>query len=107
MEEDDSSPVQVPAVRSPQLSVLTPVVKPGEKLIVKIVHPPGEKFAWVGFYKIDAGHKDYIKYTYLNAIDNNTYEDILAPDEPGKYNFRLFKDELYQPLAVSEPVEVK
>lgn len=91
----------------PQLDVRTAVVKPGERVIIKIAHPPTEKGAWIGFYKSDAGDKDYIKYSYLNALDNNTYEDVLAPDEAGQYNFRLFKDESYQPVAVSGPIEVR
>jgi hypothetical protein len=104
---NESTPAPGASGQPPRLDVRTPVVSPGDKVIVRILNPPSEKFAWVGFYKRESGDKDYIKYAYLNALDNNTYEDVLAPDEPGTYNFRLFKDERYQPLAVSGAIEVK
>jgi len=102
-----AAPAPVASGKASRLDVATPVVSPGEKVVIKILNPPSDKFAWIGFYKLGAADKDYIKYTYLNAIDNNTYEDVLAPDEPGTYNFRIFKDESYQPVAVSGPVVVK
>ena len=61
------------------MSVWTAVVKPGDRPIVEIVNPPAEKMAWIGFYEADAGDKDYIKYSYLNALDNNTYRTSLRP----------------------------
>jgi hypothetical protein len=96
-----------PPPAEPSMRLERSVVAPGQKIRVFIGNPPTEKLAWIGFYKLDAGDKDYIKYSYLNVLDNNTYEDILAPDETGKYNFRLFKDESYQPVMVSAPLEVR
>jgi hypothetical protein len=89
------------------LELLTPRVAPGQLVKVKIVNPPTEKFAWIGFYKVDAGDKNYVRYSLLNALDNNTYEDVRAPDETGHYNFRIFRDESFKPLATSATIEVK
>lgn len=93
--------------QGPKLNLVTTTVQAGKPIVIKLVNPPREKFAWIGFYRRDAGNKDYIKYAYLNTLDNNTYEDVLAPDEPGEYNFRLFKDESYQPVMVSPAIKVQ
>jgi hypothetical protein len=92
---------------APVLRVEAKTVAPGGKIVVTIAHPPREKMAWIGFYKVGAGNRDYIAYSFLNNLDRNTYEDVLAPDEPGKYNFRIFRDESYEPVGISEPVTVK
>lgn len=104
--EPEPEPTPPPPPAEPRLEVRTPVVHPGDPLVVVIENPPTEDFAWIGFYSEDAGDRDYIKYNHLRNLDRNTYEDVLAPDEPGRYNFRLFRDESYQPVAVSDVIEV-
>lgn len=61
--------------------------------------------AWIGFYKADASHRDYVCYTFLNNLTRGYY-DVRAPDEEGDYNFRLFLNDGYEPAAVSGNVRV-
>ena len=96
-----------PPPAEPSMRLEQAVLAPGKRIRIFIDNPPSGKLAWIGFYKENAGHRDYIKYAYLNTLDNNTYEDILAPEETGKYNFRLFSDESYQPIKVSAPIEIR
>ncbi len=103
---ESSNPAGAGRPASPSLVLLTTTATGGDVVKVRIVNPPKEKFAWIGFYKKAAGHKDYIKYSFLNNLDDNLYEDVTAPDEEGEYDFRLFRDESYEPLATSEALKV-
>ncbi len=89
------------------LEVKTPKAKPGDLIVV--VHSAAtvtNKAAWIGFYRgKDTRAQDYISYTFLNNLKDRTY-DVPAPDEPGKYHFRIFPDEGYTPAAVSAEIEV-
>lgn len=90
------------------LDLKTPRAKPGDPILV--VHSPAavtNKAAWIGFYRgKDTPSKDYISYTFLNNLKDRAY-DVTAPDEPGKYHFRIFLDEGYEPAAVSAECEIK
>ena len=91
---------------APSLILPSKQYKPGERIRIAIENPPPGKFAWIGFYAKEAPERDYLKYILLAGIDNNIYEDVLAPDQPGVYNFRLFKDEGYDPVAISEDIAI-
>lgn len=66
---------------------------------------PEKKSAWIGLFRKDAPSDDYIHYAFLNNLKNQTY-DVKAPLEHGEYNFRIFADETYTPLAISPAVFV-
>jgi len=83
------------------------VFNAGQRIAVRIAHPPTNRFAWIGFYRAEAGHRDYIKYNFLSNLDGLQYEDVLAPEEKGRYNFRVFRDESFQPVTVSGTLEVR
>lgn len=103
----DDAPLIPVKQASTSMEVLTSKATCGDVLRVKLVDPPKDKLSWIGFYKKDADHKDYIKYSFLNNLDGNTYEDVIAPDEEGEYNFRVFRDESYVPLAISDTLDIK
>lgn len=91
----------------PSLVLKTKTFKPGDRLRVEIRNPPSGKFAWIGFYSKDANDRNYFEYILLKGIDKNIYEDVLAPEQPGLYNFRLFKNEGYDCVAVSSDLTIE
>ena len=91
----------------PALVLKSKKFKVGDRLRVEIKNPPAGKYAWIGFYSKEANDRSYFEYILLKAIDKNIYEDVLAPDQPGLYNFRLFKDEGYDPVAVSPDLTIE
>ena len=91
---------------APTLVLKSNTFKSGEQIRVAIENPPTGKYAWIGFYPKGADDRDYLKYILLAGLDDNIYEDARAPDQPGTYNFRLYKDEGYEPMAISEDIIV-
>jgi hypothetical protein len=80
---------------------------PGETVAVRVTgFSSPTKESWIGLFKARSADKDYVTYGFVNNLLREVY-DVTAPDEPGAYNFRLFKDSGYTPIAVSETLEVK
>ncbi len=90
------------------LQLLTPgPVQAGDRIRVKILAQVDPKKAWIAFYRDDqAKDRDYLTYTFFNNLRDATY-DVDAPDEPGSYHFRLFKDDGYDCLGRSPAVQVR
>ncbi len=90
------------------LTLKATTVKPGAKIVVE--HSPltaADKAAWIGFYKgKETDSKNYLKYTFLINLKDRQY-DVVAPEEPGLYHFRIFPDQGYTPSVISAEVEVK
>ena len=97
-----------PASPASVFSLLTPgPVAPGERIRVKVLAAVDPKQAWVAFYRGDqAEDRAYLTYTFLNNLRDHTY-DVNAPEEPGRYHFRLFKDDGYECVGRSAEVEVR
>lgn len=102
-----SQPTPPVATAKPALTLKKARVRPGETIAVTHSDfPVRSASAWIGFYRAGADDKDYIRYTFLKNLTGRLY-DVAAPDEPGQYEFRIYADEGYTPLASSPPVEVK
>jgi hypothetical protein len=105
----DPEPAPPPPPAKPTFELQGKRVKSGAEIVVKLGSLPAPDKrplnAWIGFYKQDADNRDYLSYTFLKNLNRDTY-DVAAPEEAGKYNFRLFYDESYQAVGVSDPVEV-
>ncbi len=100
-----ASATQPPA--KPTLKVQSKTAQPGDKIAVVYENcPTTNKAAWIALYLVKADNKQYISYTFLNNLTDKTY-DVPAPDDPGDYNFRIFADESYIPVAVSETIQVR
>lgn|GEM_PF-2772593 len=99
-----------PVAVKPTFELKSKQVKSGAEIVVKLGSlPPPDKRpvnAWIGFYKEGADNQNYISYTFLKNLNNDTY-DVPVPGEAGKYNFRVFFDESYQAAGISDTVEVK
>jgi len=51
---------------------------------------PGNNNDWIGIFKADAGDRSYITYQYLGGRKSGTLT-FAAPEEVGKYNFRMWE----------------
>lgn len=84
---------QAAAARQIEIAVDRRSAKPGETITA--THAPAEglaKSAWIGFYRgRETPAKDYLSYTFLANLTERKY-DVVAPDEPGAYHFRIFAD---------------
>ena len=98
------------AVGMPKATIFvkTPAVARGERIVATYeAGSSPKKSAWIAIYSNrQSAATQYLSYTFLNNLDNSTY-DVVAPNDPGRYHFRLFLDEGYTPAAVSEDVEVR
>jgi len=91
----------------PTLKLLGKTAQPGEKIgVVYDNCATTNKAAWIALYQVKADNKHYFSYTFLNNLTDKTY-DMPAPDEPGDYNFRIFVDESYNSVAISETIQVR
>ncbi|MDP2989739.1 MAG: hypothetical protein Q8O57_04145, partial [Kiritimatiellota bacterium] len=107
-----ATPASIPAApqrqSNPQTTALTWISKNYAKGNLSVRHNLAvtKKTAWIGFFKVGADDRGYLSYTFLNNLTANIY-DVPCPEEPGAYQFRIYADEGYTPIAVSDPVEVK
>lgn len=103
-----SNPATPQGQSNPQTTTLTWISKNNPKGNLSVRHDLSniKKTAWIGFFKAGADDRDYLSYTFLNNLTGNIY-DVPRPEEPGAYQFRIYADEGYTPIAVSEPVEIR
>lgn len=103
-----SSPATPQGQSNPQTTALTWISKDRSKGNLSVRHSlsAAKKTAWIGFFKVGADDREYLSYTFLNNLTANIY-DVPCPEEPGAYQFRIYADEGYTPVAVSDPVEIQ
>jgi len=76
-------------------------VKANEYCPVSFEGAPGNDYDWIGVYKPDADHIDYLSSAFLYGETNGTVE-IFMPVEPGEYLLKMFEDNSYTMIAQSE-----
>ena len=76
-------------------------VKANEYCPVLFEGAPGNDYDWIGVYKPDADHIDYLSSAFLYGETNGTVE-IFMPVEPGEYLLKMFEDNSYTMIAQSE-----
>ncbi|VVB71994.1 Periplasmic copper-binding protein (NosD) [uncultured archaeon] len=93
------------SVAIPSIAVIPASVKTCEQITVSYAEAPGYENDWIGMYRSGSSDTDPITRQYLNGNANGTV--ILdAPDE-GSYDFRIFENDSYTRLAISDSVDVK
>jgi nitrous oxidase accessory protein len=92
-------------VSIPIISVTPASVNACEMFTVSYSGAPGFESDWIAMYKSESADNSYITRQYLDGNENGTLT-LEAPD-PGRYNFRLFKNDSSTRLAVSSDVEAK
>ncbi|MFC1715039.1 cohesin domain-containing protein, partial [Candidatus Poribacteria bacterium] len=78
-------------------------VKPGGSIVVSYSNAPGNAWDWIGMFREGTSDREYIGYHFLNGSRNGTVI-FAAPTETGTYNFRMFPNNLYQPLLATSNV---
>jgi hypothetical protein len=97
------------ASTGPSLDLVKGLVRSGEDLLVVVRDFPAAnraKSAWIALYRSPAdADRDYIAYTFVRNLNRDAY-DVPAPG-PGRYHFRLFRDEGYDRIATSGEIMVE
>ena len=87
------------------LRVLTGNVAVGRPFTAEFRGAPGNAQDWIGLYSVGAGDREYWRWKYTEGATAGTLE-FEAPDEPGRYELRMFEDNEYDRLATSDPFDV-
>jgi len=89
----------------PSISLSSYQARPGQKVTATYHNASTLSGAWIGFYQKDSADRSYISYVYTRGKTTGSYE-ITAPNTPGQYNFRLFKDGGYTLIGTSGTLTV-
>jgi hypothetical protein len=95
-----------PGSAVPAVSIGVATVAPGEPMRVDFEGTPGYARDWVGLFSEGATDQAYVTWVYTDGqrAGQLAFE---APDEPGRYEFRLFENDGYTRLATSRAFEVR
>jgi hypothetical protein len=79
----------------------------GSKIALEFSNAPAEGANdWIGLYMVGTEDTQYISWLYLQGQTDGTAE-FNAPDEPGDYQFRMFRNNSYEKIAESTTFTVK
>lgn len=93
------------SVEVPEVHISPAEVKACEPINVTYSGAPGYEGDWVGIFSIGAGDRSPLSRKYLDGSTNGSFV-LYTPSTPGTYNVRMFADDEYRLLAVSESVTV-
>ncbi|MBW6455156.1 MAG: hypothetical protein K0A98_04650 [Trueperaceae bacterium] len=95
-----------PGSAAPSVSIGVAAVAPGEPMRVDFAGAPGYARDWVGLFREGATDQAYVTWAYTEGQRAGQLA-FDAPDEPGRYEFRLLENDGYTRLATSRPFEVR
>ncbi len=82
------------------------VYKPGEEIKVTYENAPAKTTRdWIGVYRETSDESGYLSWQYLNGKTEGELS-FIAPRDEDSYNLRMFDDDSYNTLTVSEPFNV-
>ena len=79
---------------------------PSKTITVTFSGAPGNQNDWIGIFKGGAEARSYITYQYLKGQKSGTLT-FNAPEEVGKYEFRMWEIEWTRQVAVSNQVSIE
>ena len=91
-------------VAVPALSIAPTSISTCEKVEVKYSGAPGNEGDWVGLYNV--GAQKVISKQYLKGRNDGTLI-FTAPSISGRYEFRMFEEDVDSLLVSSEPLEAE
>lgn len=94
------------SVEVPEIHLSPAEVKACEPINVTYSGAPGYEGDWIGMFSAGAGDHSPLSRKYLDGSTNGSFV-LYTPSIPGTYNVRMFADDGYRLLAVSETVTVK
>ena len=89
------------------LTVDTTSAAPGGSVTVTLTDSPGGTYDWLALASVDAPASAYDAFTYVGAGVTTRDWTVTMPSTPGDYEFRLFLDNGYTQVAVSQTVTVE
>ncbi|MCK9565588.1 MAG: right-handed parallel beta-helix repeat-containing protein [Methanothrix sp.] len=92
--------VGIPTITAAPVSVNT-----CEQITINYTGAPGYENDWIAMYESGSSDTTYITRQYLDGKENGTV--ILDAPDTGSYNFRIFENDSYNRLAISNNVEAK
>ena len=82
------------------------VYTPGEEIKITFKNAPAETSSdWIGLYPSSSDESDYLSWQYLQGEKEGEIT-FTSPRDPGEYNIRLFNDDSYNTIAVSNVFKV-
>jgi hypothetical protein len=84
-------------------------VTPGSTLTVRWTAPRGRpRWDWIGLFKYSAANTTYNDgwYDYTNGAPSGTFT-VVAPSQPGEYEFRYLVDDGFEDAARSELITIQ
>jgi hypothetical protein len=95
-----------PGAAVPSVSIGVAAVAPGDRMRVDFEGTPGYARDWVGLFREGASDQAFVTWAYTEGqrAGQLAFE---APDEPGRYEFRLFENDGYTRLATSRAFDVR
>lgn len=94
-----------PPTSGASLRPLASTPAPGAPIDVAFAGAPGNARDWIGLYRDGESGRAYLAYLYTDGATDGTLT-FTAPDEPGRYQFRLYENDGYVELAASTSFEV-
>jgi len=90
---------------SPTVTLSSYSVNPNGAISVYYSNASGIGGSWIGMYKSGSADNAYLTYQYINTNKSGTL-NFTAPNAPGTYEFRIFKDSGYVKLGSSSQFTV-
>ncbi|MEM0499289.1 MAG: NosD domain-containing protein [Methanothrix sp.] len=94
------------SVEIPEVHIAPAEVKACEPINVTYSGAPGYEGDWIGMFSVGAGDRSPLSRKYLDGNTNGSFV-LYTPSTPGTYNVRMFADDGYRLLAISDSVTVK
>jgi len=98
----------IPLVQAQSLSASPDKIYFGPKKTITVTFSgaPGNQNDWIGIFKAGAGARSYITYQYIKGQKSGTLT-FNAPEEVGKYEFRMWEKDWTRQVAVSNQVSIE
>jgi hypothetical protein len=96
-----SAPVTVTVSSPPVLTVSTTTAAPGSPVTVTLTNGYGGYSDWLALARVGTSSSTYIQYVYPGAGKTTFTWTVPAPATAGSYEFRLYPNNTYQPVATS------
>ena len=93
------------AVATPEVKVANASAGTCDRVNVSYSGAPGFEGDWIGLYPVGAGDDRPISREYLDGTSRGTLPFVI-PSSAGSYEFRMFEDDGFTRIAVSQPIEV-
>jgi len=98
--------VKKPVESLPVITMNKKIFYPGEEIQVTFKNAPANTTRdWIGIYRENSENTDYLSWQYLNGLSDGEIS-FIGPSEIGNYQIKMFDNDSYQTIAVSETLQI-